>query len=69
MNWEPQNVAGGRFVTRNEIDLPLELGPVKVVPYLLGEIGYWGQDINGTGLDAGLLPGRRPRHAADVGRR
>ncbi len=50
LNWEPQNFSGGRFVTRNELDLPLELGPVKVVPYVLGEIGNWGQDINGQDL-------------------
>ena len=48
--WEPQNFSGGRFVSRNEIDLPVELGPVKIVPYLLGELGYWGEDINGQPL-------------------
>ena len=48
--WEPQNFSGGRFVSRNEIDLPLELGPVKIVPYVLGEIGYWGEDLNGQDL-------------------
>ena len=48
--WEPRNFSGGRFVTRNEIDLPLELGPVKVVPYVLGELGYWGEDLNGQPL-------------------
>ncbi len=48
--WEPQNFSGARLVTRNELDLPLELGPVKVVPYALGELGYWGQDINGQEL-------------------
>ena len=48
--WEPQNFSGGRFVSRNEIDLPVELGPVKVVPYLLGELGYWGEDIDGQPL-------------------
>ncbi len=48
--WEPRNLSGGRFVSRNEIDLPLELGPVKVVPYLLGELGYWGEDLNGQSL-------------------
>ncbi len=48
--WEPQDFNGGRFVTRNELDLPFELGPVKVVPYVLGEIGYWGQDLNGQDL-------------------
>ena len=48
--WEPQNFSGGRFVSRNEIDLPVELGPVKIVPYVLGELGYWGEDINGQPL-------------------
>ncbi len=48
--WEPGNFSGARLVTRNEVDLPVELGPVKIVPYLLGEVGYWGQDINGQDL-------------------
>lgn len=37
---------GLRAATRNEIDVPLEAGPVKVVPYVLGEAAYWGADIN-----------------------
>jgi hypothetical protein len=37
---------GLRAATRNEIDLPLEAGPVKIVPYALGEAAYWGSDIN-----------------------
>ena len=45
--WEPRNFSGGRFVSRNEIDLPVELGPVKIAPYLLGELGYWGEAIDG----------------------
>jgi hypothetical protein len=48
--WEPVNFSGGRYISRNEIDLPVELGPVKVAPYLLGELGYWGQDIHGEEL-------------------
>ena len=44
--WE-NNVEGLRAATRHEIDLPLELGPTKVVPYLLGEAAYWGEDVNG----------------------
>ena len=48
--WEPRDFSGGRFISRNEIDLPVELGPVKIVPYLLGELGYWGEDINGQPL-------------------
>ena len=42
-----QNVEGFRAVTRQEVDLPLQLGPLKVVPYALGEAAYWGEDLNG----------------------
>jgi hypothetical protein len=48
--WEPQNFSGSRLVTRNEIDLPLELGPLKIAPYALGEFGYWGEDLAGNDL-------------------
>jgi len=41
------DVEGLRAVTRQEIDLPLELGPTKVVPYVLGEAGFWGEDLSG----------------------
>lgn len=30
------------FSTRHEIDLPFQLGPVKCVPYILGEFAHWG---------------------------
>jgi hypothetical protein len=39
---------GLRAATRHEIAAPLELGPVKVTPYVLGEIAYWGQDRAGN---------------------
>jgi hypothetical protein len=42
---------GERFVTRQEIDLPLQLGVVKFVPYALGELGHWGEDLSGQPLD------------------
>ena len=35
---------GVRTATRQEIDMPFSLGPVKVVPYALGEAAYWGED-------------------------
>jgi hypothetical protein len=44
-------VHGERFVTRQEIDAPFQLGPVKIVPYGLGEFGHWGGDINGDSID------------------
>jgi hypothetical protein len=54
--WE-QNAAGNisgngeRLVTRNELDLPLDFSPLKVVPYVLGEAAHWGEDINGNRID------------------
>lgn len=39
-----------RFVTRQEIDWPVQLGPIKVVPYLLGEAGHWGEALDGHDL-------------------
>jgi hypothetical protein len=47
--WEA-NTEGVRAATRQEIDLPLDAGPVKVVPYLLGEAAYWGEDLSGSSL-------------------
>ena len=49
--WET-DLAGNRYTsragvlaaTRQELDLPLQLGPVKLTPYVLGEIAYWQQD-------------------------
>ena len=41
--WEtPSN--GLRAATRQEIDFPLSLGPVKFVPYALGELAFWQED-------------------------
>jgi hypothetical protein len=42
---------GERLVTRQEIDLPIDLSPLKLVPYALGELGHWGQDIDGNSID------------------
>jgi hypothetical protein len=46
--WEQPTMEpeGGRFATRQEVDLPFQLGPVRVVPYGLGEAGYWGQGLD-----------------------
>jgi hypothetical protein len=35
---------GVRAATRHEIGLPLSLGPLRVVPFALGELAYWGED-------------------------
>ncbi|MEX2309719.1 MAG: organic solvent tolerance protein OstA [Pirellulales bacterium] len=41
---------GERLVTRQEIDWPIDVAPFKVVPFALGELAHWGQDINGNDL-------------------
>ncbi len=46
----PLDTQSERLVTRHEIDWPFQLGPVKVVPYLLGELGHWGEDRSGNDL-------------------
>ncbi|NQT17267.1 MAG: LPS-assembly protein LptD, partial [Planctomycetes bacterium] len=46
----PLEVQGERAVTRQEIDLPFLVGPVKFVPYALGEAAHWGEDRAGNDL-------------------
>ena len=47
--WEPNggSLSGERLFTRQELDYPFALGPVKFVPYVEGEAADWGADING----------------------
>ena len=47
--WEA-DVDGIRAGTRHEIDFPQQLGPVKVVPYGIGDITYWQEDLTGNDL-------------------
>lgn len=47
--WEA-DVEGFRVGTRQEIDFPMQVGPVKVVPYLLGDVTYWQQDLTESDL-------------------
>ncbi|MBX9787558.1 MAG: hypothetical protein K2Y37_01455 [Pirellulales bacterium] len=48
--WE-QPRRGERLITRQEIDLPLNLGPLKVVPYGLGEAAHWGASLNDSNFN------------------
>ncbi|MHC4176772.1 MAG: organic solvent tolerance protein OstA, partial [Planctomycetota bacterium] len=56
LRWErtalatPIFVEGERLATRQEIDWPLQLGLVKVVPYALGELAHWGEDASGDDI-------------------
>ena len=53
----PISGQGERLITRQELDLPLDLAPFKVVPYALGELGHWGEDINGNDINRASFQG------------
>ncbi len=46
LSWEEER-KGIRTSTRHEISYPFQLGSVKLVPFALGEIAYWGEDLQG----------------------
>ena len=43
--WEVER-EGLRAVSRHEIDLPMQLGAFKVVPYVAGEVGHWQEALD-----------------------
>jgi len=45
------NVIGERLATRHELDLPFQAGPVRLVPYALGELAHWGDVLDQGPLD------------------
>ena len=47
--WEV-NASGLHAVTRHELNLPIDTGYYKFVPYLSGEAGAWGQDVTGNDI-------------------
>jgi hypothetical protein len=47
--WEA-DAAGEKIFTRQEIDFPFDVGPVKFVPYALGEAAHYGEDLTGDDL-------------------
>lgn len=47
--WEA-DVDGVRAGTRQELDFPIQFGPAKVVPYVLGDATYWQEDLSGNDL-------------------
>jgi hypothetical protein len=50
--WEsPTGLQGSRFATRQELDYPFQLGPVKVVPFALGEVAHWDEDLDHNDLN------------------
>jgi hypothetical protein len=49
------NVDGARVYTRQEIDLPLNVGAARVVPYALGELAHWGEALDGNDAQRGYI--------------
>ena len=49
------NLEGERLVTRQELDLPLMVGGVKVVPFVLGELAQWGEALDGEELQRAYI--------------
>jgi len=52
--WENNGNADGTglaFSTRHELDLPIQAGIFKVVPYVLGDFSVWGKDQSGDAVD------------------
>jgi lipopolysaccharide assembly outer membrane protein LptD (OstA) len=41
------SVHGADLMTRQQIDAPLSLGPINIVPHVMGEAAYWGDSFSG----------------------
>ncbi len=58
------SVDTGRFDVYNELSLPWDVGPCKVVPYLVGDMAYYTNDVSDAGrgrlLGGGGLRGSVP---------
>lgn len=44
------NAQGIVTQTRHELELPFNLGPVKLAPYIMGEAAYWGDSFSGDAI-------------------
>jgi hypothetical protein len=49
--WEQGDGTGIAFSTRHELDLPIQAGALKIVPYVLGDFSVWGEDQSGNAAD------------------
>ena len=47
--WEV-DASGLHAVTRHELNLPIDTGYYKFVPFISGEAGQWGQDVSGNDI-------------------
>ena len=48
--WEGTDRNGVVAGTRHELAFPVSVGAAKVVPYVLGDVSYWQEDLNGDDL-------------------
>lgn len=55
LGWEVSDADGIRAGTRQEVSAPMQLGAFKVVPYLLGDLTYWQEDLTGNDLLRGYM--------------
>lgn len=44
------DVGGGIFSTRNELDMPLSLGALRIVPFIWSESSFWNDDFSGDSI-------------------
>lgn len=44
---ETLDAAAEVFSSRHELDVPFNVGPLRLVPYVLGEFSHWGKDRSG----------------------
>jgi len=53
--WTPlpytADVNGAVLMTRHELNAPFGVGPLRLVPYVLGEAAFWGEDFSGDEID------------------
>lgn len=45
------DVSGGVLMTRHMVDLPFHIGPVNIVPYVMGEAAFWEEGMAGNSID------------------
>lgn len=44
-------VDGEVVMTRNEVTMPFNVGPIIVSPFAMGEVAHWGEDLTGQSRD------------------
>ncbi|MEO1994188.1 MAG: hypothetical protein ABGZ17_02830, partial [Planctomycetaceae bacterium] len=45
------DASGAVLMTRHELDLPLNIGALNIVPFVMGEAAYWREDFNDAQID------------------